>query len=90
MVIITPTEVKYERAVVTEEELLFSSGDKNIENEMYKRYAFSSDVKIIGGVNGFGSLPYHIKSKKLAFLDEDSATDQKQTWLNNIFPTLES
>jgi len=85
MVIITPTRVKYERAIVTEEKLVFSSDDEYIENELYRRHAISSDAKTVGGVNGFGSLPYQIKSGQVALLDEEIAAERKQTWLNNIF-----
>lgn len=67
-----------------EEELIFSQDDDAIEKELFRQHAFSSDSKVIGGVNGFGSLPYHIKSQKTVVFDENIAERKGNEWLSKI------
>mmetsp|Transcript_8247 Transcript_8247/g.15531 ORF Transcript_8247/g.15531 Transcript_8247/m.15531 type:complete len:452 (+) Transcript_8247:85-1440(+) len=86
LIIIKPDEVKYQRGVVMEEELVFSEDDDAIEKELFRRHAFSSESNkvIIGGVNGFGSLPYQIKSRKTIIVDESIAVEKGNEWLSKI------
>jgi hypothetical protein len=67
-----------------EEELVFSEEDDAIEKDLFRQHAFSSESKVIGGVNGFGSLPYQIKSQKTLIVDENIVVEQGNEWLSKI------
>ncbi|GFH59003.1 hypothetical protein CTEN210_15479 [Chaetoceros tenuissimus] len=82
MVIITADSVEYKRAVVTEEELVFSEQEKNVERQIYERHAHDLDTSLLGGVNGFG-MPYSFKSTKLVLEDEDLALEEKKEKIRN-------
>lgn len=82
MVIIKADRVDYKRAVVTEEELVFSEQEKNIERYIYESHAHELDTSMLGGVNGFG-MPYSFKSTKLVLEDEDSALEEKNERIRN-------
>lgn len=84
MLIIDSNDVSYTRGVVAEEILKLSSGDKDMDAEIYRRHAFDCEVKTMGGVNGFGSLPYQIKSRKVVMRDEAMVDDRGQKWLDNV------
>lgn len=84
MIIIKPDEVQYQRAVVVEEQLIISDDDVAIENELFQRHAFESDAKVMGGVNGFGSLPYQVKSRKVVMHDEEVVAKHQNQWLSTL------
>ena len=89
LIIIQSKGVVYQRAVVEEETLTLSHGDRDLEDEMYRRNAISSNANgskssTMDGVNGFGSLPYEIKSRNLFLPDEKAFENEKEAWVNKI------
>ena len=77
--------VKYQRCVVKEETLLELKGQDSIDLDLFEKYS-KKDVEdcIMGGVNGFGSLPYMIKSKKLLMENERHVERIRKEWLDKI------
>ena len=64
--IISASGVQYIRGLVKEEKLILSQKDRNVEEDLFVRHKSSENNNaVMNGVNGFGSLPYWIKSRKL-------------------------
>lgn len=89
--------VTYRRTVVEEEELVVSHDDEVSERNLFEKHTAIeeeqneepkneiSDISRtrINGVNGFGSLPYVIKSKRYIVQDEDVWEDERRSWIEN-------
>ena len=45
------------------------------------RTLLREEDRIVDGINGFGSLPYTIKSHAILFDDEETIRKRKQEWL---------
>lgn len=77
--------VQYQRCVVQEETLLELEGQDTIDFDLFQKYS-KHDVEdcIVGGVNGFGSLPYIIKSQKVLMENEAHFDRLRKEWLNEI------
>jgi hypothetical protein len=88
LIIIQSKGVVYQRAVVKEETLTLSHGDRDLEEKLYRRHAMSGTngrkSSIMDGVNGFGSLPYEIKSRHLFLPDEKAFENEKEAWIDKI------
>lgn len=83
--IISASGVQYIRGVVKEEELILSTKDQNVAEDLYRRHISSeNNDAVMDGVNGFGSLPYWIKSSKLIMDSEENIERAKNRWLDNI------
>ena len=73
--VIGPGGVTYRRAVVPEEGLPVTEGDRASDSLLRERNA-AGDARrnsSVRGVNGFGSLGYHVKSRRIVLRDENVA-----------------
>jgi 20S proteasome subunit beta 2 len=82
--IITKEGVLYRRAVVEEETLEWFDKNKDIND--VSRMQMTNNV---GGVNGFGNIPFAIQSEKVVVSAELHSTQAKRQWLDNILRTDE-
>jgi len=83
--VISASGVQYTRGVVKEEELILSTEDKNVAEDLYMRHISSeNNDAVMDGVNGFGSLPYWIKSCKLIIESEENIEQARNKWLDNM------
>jgi len=78
--IITRHGVEYKRAYLEEEHLVVNERDNLTEDILYQRHS-KDDDGIMGGVNGFGSLPYHIRSKRKIVENEMKTEQEKKKWI---------
>lgn len=76
--VIKRESVEYKRAVVLEEVL--PSQDESIQQKLHTlaEQGEEGDVK---GVNGFGSLPYKVKSSKVVLRDEKQVYNERGMWI---------
>ncbi len=81
---ISKTGVTHKRGVVPEETLRLSRGDEEMDNELFQRHTSKHEVESMGGVNGFGSLPYKIKRRKMVLVDEQVVRRERESWLRGI------
>ena len=83
--IISASGVQYVRGLVKEEELILSQKDRNVEEDLFVRHKSSENNNaVMNGVNGFGSLPYWIKSRKLIMESDEKIEQARSSWLGNI------
>lgn len=83
--IISASGVQYVRGLVKEEELILSQKDRNVEEDLFVRHKSSENNNaVMNGVNGFGSLPYWIKSRKLIMESDEKIEQARSRWLGNI------
>jgi 20S proteasome subunit beta 2 len=78
---------RYHRAYVKEEDLPVTEFDKANAAMLHSRHR-SGEEDQRGGVGGFGSLPFSIKSKRLV-MKSDAATDQsRREWLEKTLDLM--
>jgi len=83
--IISALGVQYIRGEIKEEELVHSEKDDNVAEDFYKRQISSENNNaVMDGVNGFGSLPYRIRSCRLIMENEENIKQARDKWLNSI------
>lgn len=85
--IISATGVKYQRAVVEEESLPMSHGERASDEILRRRNsaAESDEDIVLDGVCGFGSLPYMVKSRRVVLQDEPAKVKRRPEWINKLF-----
>jgi len=77
--------VTYKRAVVQEESLPYTEKEQKVDALLLQRHVIEEkDDEEIGGVNGFGSLPYSIKSKRMIMESEEIVEKRRRQWLETI------
>ena len=83
--------VQYNRAVVREETLIETKEDIALDTMLRERHVgpgrnggMGVDETIINGVNGFGSLPYFVKSKCVVAESEEIIKQDGQQWFESI------
>ncbi len=86
--------VRYKRGVVIEERLVESKVDREemrkllskhtLESATHDSTSSSSTMPVIDGVNGFGALPYRIKSRVVTIRDEAEIEKENDDWLRTI------
>ena len=86
--IITNKGVYYQRAIMEEEKLSFTDRDINAVERINQKYskAIDDDVSndiIMSGVNGFGSLPYRVRSKKVIIQNENIIEKERRDWIRS-------
>ena len=81
--IISATGVKYQRAVVKEESLPMSRGERASDELLRQRNAAADSTMdtVLDGVCGFGSLPYTVKSRRVILQDESAKSKRSPEWL---------
>ncbi len=82
--IISAKGVRYSRGVVLEEKLVMSKEDEDINNTLFLRLTDEKQILSMDGVNGFGSLPYMIKSRTKLMDDEVVFEKRNRDWLKRI------
>eukprot|EP00957_Ditylum_brightwellii_P043590 3304239-Ditylum_brightwellii.AAC.1 len=77
--------VTYQRAVVQEESLPYTEKEQKVDALLLQRHVIEEkDDEEIAGVNGFGSLPYSIKSKRMIMESEEIVEKRRRQWLETI------
>ena len=84
--VISPTEVRYERAVVREESLPTSHGERASDELLRLRNAAaeSEEEVVLDGVCGFGSLPFMVNSKRTVLQDNPIKSKRRPTWIDKL------
>eukprot|EP00563_Minutocellus_polymorphus_P004900 CAMPEP_0181045050 /NCGR_PEP_ID=MMETSP1070-20121207/13597_1 /TAXON_ID=265543 /ORGANISM="Minutocellus polymorphus, Strain NH13" /LENGTH=451 /DNA_ID=CAMNT_0023123545 /DNA_START=26 /DNA_END=1378 /DNA_ORIENTATION=- len=80
--VISPTGVTYQRAVVKEESLPVSRGERASDELLRYRNsaAESKEEVVLDGVCGFGSLPYRVLSRRVVLQDEMIKSKRRPEW----------
>lgn len=81
--VIEKHQVTYTRGAVSEDTLLLSDTERLIDEDVHKRH-IKVDCAEIGGVNGFGALPYEIKSRKTLMTSEVSKALHQRKWIEYV------
>lgn len=81
--IIERNRVTYTRGVVSEQTIVISDEEALIGEDAHKRH-IKSDGAQIAGVNGFGALPYEIKSRKTLVTSEVSKALDQRKWIEHV------
>lgn len=84
--IISATGVKYQRAVVKEESLPTSHGERSSDELLRQRNAAADSTldTVLDGVCGFGSLPYTVKSRRVVLQDESAKSKPRPAWVDEL------
>ena len=84
--IISATGVKYQRAVVMEESLPTSHGERASDELLRQRNTAAESTKsmVLDGVCGFGSLPYMVKSRRVVLQDEPAKAKRRPGWIDKL------
>lgn len=78
--IINRDSVEYRRAVVAEEIL---PSQKASTQQKLNNLAVQGEENNVMGVNGFGSLPYKVKSSRVVTRNEDQLCMEQEIWMRN-------
>jgi 20S proteasome subunit beta 2 len=81
--VIEKHKVTYTRGAVSEDTLVLSDRERLIDEDAHKRH-IKVDCAQIGGVNGFGALPYEIKSRKTLMTSEVSKALHQRKWIESV------
>lgn len=82
--VIEKNRVTYTRGVVSEETIAMSDGEALIGEDAHKKHIKPDSPAQIGGVNGFGALPYEIKSRKMLVKSEVSKALHQRKWIEHV------
>ena len=84
--VISPTGVRYERAVVKEESLPISHGERASDELLRLRNAAaeSEEEVVLDGVCGFGSLPFMVNSKRTVLQDSPIKSKRRPAWIDKL------
>jgi 20S proteasome subunit beta 2 len=82
--VIEKNRVTYTRGVVSEETITMSDGEVLIGEDAHKKHIKPDSLAQIGGVNGFGALPYEIKSRKMLVKSEFSKVLHQRKWMEHV------
>ena len=84
--IISASGVKYQRAVVKEESLPMSHGERASDELLRQRNAAADSTvgTVLDGVCGFGSLPYTVKSRRVVLQDESAKSKRRPEWVDKL------
>ena len=84
--IISASGVKYQRAVVKEESLPMSHGERASDELLRQRNAAADSTMdtVLDGVCGFGSLPYTVKSRRVVLQDESAKSKRRPEWVDKL------
>ena len=84
--IISASGVKYQRAVVKEESLPMSHGERASDEVLRQRNAAADSTMdtVLDGVCGFGSLPYTVKSRRVVLQDESAKSKRRPEWVDKL------
>lgn len=81
--IIERNSVTYTRAIVEEEMLLLSQDDNTVAEYIHNRH-INPDTTSVGGVNGFGALPFEVQSRKILVLNEAHIDMHRRKWIQDV------
>ena len=84
--------VRYLRGVSIEETLTESEKDRILDDELFMKHTTGAILNnddqdldiVVDGVNGFGALPYRIKSRRSLLRDESQIKKENDEWLMNL------
>jgi 20S proteasome subunit beta 2 len=81
--------VRYRRAVVPEQVLDPRAGDAELDALLHRRHTILQDKTddekvVVHGVNGFGSLPYAVTSRRVLKKPEHEQTKNDCAWIDKI------
>ena len=82
--ILSKEGVKYQRGVSLEQSLPRDKGDQNIDKMLLLEHILRSSAHSMNGVNGFGTVPYRIKSQVKVMEDESFIERNNREWIKNI------
>ena len=87
--IITQKGVHYQRAILEEESLILLDRDVISEKRLQERHLQEDSDTFLGGVNGFGSLPYRARSKRVVVENEAHIEKDRENWIRGKLGLLE-